>query len=134
MFMDDLKLYAAGINQLNSILEIVMQFSQDIQMKFGLEKCKIMTMKKGKKIEADDITLSNDDKIKALNGNDQYKYLGMHESDDIKINDMKNKLQTEYFARLKKIMKTSLNSKNTIEAINTFAVPALSYDYATTDH
>jgi len=26
MFMDDLKLYAAGINQLNSILEIVMQF------------------------------------------------------------------------------------------------------------
>jgi len=79
-------------------------------------------------------------KIKALNGNDQYKYLGMHESDDIKINDMKNKLQTEYFARLKKIMKTSLNSKkNTIEAINTFAIPALSYgfsvlDYATTEH
>jgi len=76
---------------------------------------------------------------KALNGNDQYKYLGMNESDDIKINDMKNKLQTGYFARLKKIMKTSLNSKNTIEAINTFAIPALSYgfsvlDYATTDH
>jgi len=30
MFMDDLKLYAAGISQLNTILEIVMQFSQDI--------------------------------------------------------------------------------------------------------
>lgn len=57
----------------------------------------------------------------------------MLQSNEIKIKEMKNKLQEEYFTRLKKIMKTSLNSKNTIQAINTFAVPVVTYGFSILD-
>ena len=43
---------------------------------------------------------------------------------------MKRKLKNEYFVRLEKILKSSLNSKNLITAINTYAVPAISYGFA----
>ena len=46
---------------------------------------------------------------------------------------MKTKLRNEYFIRIKKILKSELNSKNTITAINTFAVPAISYGFAILD-
>ena len=46
---------------------------------------------------------------------------------------MRNKYREEYFHRISKILKTSLNSKNTIQAINTFAVPAISYGFQVLD-
>ena len=46
---------------------------------------------------------------------------------------MKTQFRNEYFTRTKKILKTSLNSKNTIQAINTFAVPAISYGFQVLD-
>ena len=46
---------------------------------------------------------------------------------------MKQTLRDEYFTRLKKIMKTSLNSKNSIDAINTFATSAITYGFAVLD-
>jgi len=42
-------------------------------------------------------------------------------------------VQKEYFTRIKRIMKTEINSKNTISAINTYAVPSLAYDFAILD-
>lgn len=51
----------------------------------------------------------------------------------IKTTEMKRSIQDEYFERLKKIMKTSLNSKNTIDAVNTFATPTISYGFAVLD-
>ena len=46
---------------------------------------------------------------------------------------MKSKFQKEYFTRTRKILKTSLNSVNTIQAINTFAVPSISYGFQVLD-
>eukprot|EP00111_Clytia_hemisphaerica_P006903 TCONS_00020006-protein len=46
---------------------------------------------------------------------------------------MRSKFRAEYFTRIKKILKSSLNSKNTIQAINTFAVPSISYGFQVLD-
>ena len=42
---------------------------------------------------------------------------------------MRKRFRNEYFARVKKILSTFLNGKNTIQAINTFAVPSISYGF-----
>ena len=37
--MDDLKMFAKGKNQIDSLVHTVHIFSQDIGMQFGLKKC-----------------------------------------------------------------------------------------------
>ena len=39
LYMDDLKLYGKNENQINSLINTVKIFSEDIKMKFGLDKC-----------------------------------------------------------------------------------------------
>ena len=39
LFMDDLKLYADSDENLNTLVQTVHQFSKDIHMDFGLDKC-----------------------------------------------------------------------------------------------
>ena len=131
--MDDLKLYANNDNNLESLLEVVQEYSDDVRMNFGLDKCNKLTIKKGKTTASKDIVLSNNDTIKALDSTEVYKYLGMIQNSTIKTTEMKRSIQDEYFERLKKIMKTSLNSKNTIDAVNTFATPTISYGFAVLD-
>ena len=40
LFMDDLKLYVSSGRKLQSILDITQQFSNDIGMEFGMDKCR----------------------------------------------------------------------------------------------
>ena len=133
LFMDDLKLYANCKERLQDLLEIVSMFSDDICMKFGLDKCNVLNIRKGKLTQMNDITLLSGETIKALDLRDQYKYLGMLQSNEIDKKNIKDKFRTEYFERVKKILKSSLNSKNTIQAINTYAVPSLSYGFVVLD-
>ena len=46
LFMDDLKLYSE--KRLDSLVQTVRVFSEDIGMKFGIEKCAMLVMEKGK--------------------------------------------------------------------------------------
>ena len=47
LFMDDLKL-VKNEKEIDSLVQTVRIFSDDIGMKFGLEKCAAMTMKRSK--------------------------------------------------------------------------------------
>ena len=49
LFMDDLKLYAASKHQLVSLKQSVRIFSWDIGMPFGLDKCAVLEIKRGRK-------------------------------------------------------------------------------------
>ena len=48
LFMDDLKLYTNSEEQTNTLVRTVYVFSTDISMEFGIKKCEILTMKRGK--------------------------------------------------------------------------------------
>ena len=54
-----------------------------------------------------------------------YKYLGIIELDRIKESTMKESFRTEYLRRTKAIMKSRLNGKNKIKAMNTWAVSSM---------
>ena len=58
---------------------------------------------------------------------DGYKYLGILETDKIEESKMKVKFGKEYTRRLKLVLKSKLNGKNKIVAINTWAIAVLRY-------
>ena len=83
LYMDDLKLFAKEEAALDALIQTVRVFSSDIGMEFGIEKCAVVIMKRGKMSNSNGIKLPDDDFIKALNAEDGYKYLGVLESDAI---------------------------------------------------
>ena len=46
--MDDLKLYTRSEKRLDSLVQTVRVFSEDIGMEFGIKKCVMLVMEKGK--------------------------------------------------------------------------------------
>ena len=50
LLLGDLKLYAKTPNQLDSLIQTVRIFSNDIRMKFGIETCAVLIIKRGKVI------------------------------------------------------------------------------------
>ena len=57
LFMDDLKLFAKNVNQIDSLVNTIRIFSEDIKMDFGLSKCGALIMKRGKVVESDGLCM-----------------------------------------------------------------------------
>ena len=66
LFVDDLKLYSQSEKGLDSLVQTVCVFSEDIEMEFDIEKFAILVMEKGKKVKSVDIELPEDKVIKSL--------------------------------------------------------------------
>ena len=81
-FMDDLKLYAKSEEQTNT-LRAVYVFSTNIGMEFGIKKCGILTIKRGKIVKSEGIKLPDGEMMKQV-GQEGYTYLGIIELDEIK--------------------------------------------------
>ena len=56
----------------------------------------------------------------------QYRYLGFNERETTD-KTTKNAIKTEYFKCVKMILKSKLNSQNSINAINMYTVPSITY-------
>ena len=126
LFMYDLKMFAKSKNEIDSLVSTVQVISQDIGMQFGINKCGVIIMKRGKLVKSEDIRLTNGESIKEVS--DQgYKYLGILELDKIKEKEMKEVFRKEYLRRIKLIMKSKLNGRNKILAVNTWAVSLMRY-------
>ena len=85
-------------------MKIVNKFSHDIGMSFGTDKCKNLTIQRGKIVHMENIQLDNGEELKLLELNQQYKYLGFGENLTID-KTTKSALKHEYFKRLKMILK-----------------------------
>jgi hypothetical protein len=125
--VDDLKLYAKNVKELDSLLQTVRVISEDIAMEFGIQKCAMVVMRRGRMVESKGIDLPNEETIKVLEENEEYKYLGILKCDKLKSGEMKEILRNEYFRRMKKILKSKLNAGNIIKAINSRAVSIIRY-------
>ena len=79
IFMDDLKLYSRSEKALDSLVQTVRVFSEDIGIKFGIEKYAILVMDKGKIVKSVGIELPDGKVIKSLQEGEIYKYLGILE-------------------------------------------------------
>ena len=98
-------------------------------MEFGLDKCAKASFVRGKLQKTSSINLDIDTAIRDLDPEEAYKYLGVNQGDGINHTSMKEKIRNEYYRRIRLVLKTELNSKNCIEAINTLAVPVVQYSF-----
>ena len=107
LFMDDLKRpYGENENQVASLVPSVRIVAEDMRMEFGIPKCAILLMKSGKVFQSEEIKLPRNKKMRSLNvdENENCKYLGVQEADDVKHSKMKDRIQKEYFRTVKTIL------------------------------
>jgi hypothetical protein len=89
--MDDIKLYASKKNHILSLLTITENFSNDIGMSFGIDKCKTQSICRGHYENLEYIT-NEGEIIKNLNKGEFYKYLGINQSNHIQHSIIKENL------------------------------------------
>ena len=75
-YMDDLKLYSLSEKELDLLFQTICIFSKDIGMEFGIEKCAMLVIEKGKSLKSVGIELPDGKVIKSLQEGEGYKYLG----------------------------------------------------------
>ena len=105
--------------------------SDDIKMEFGLAKC--ASFKRNKKVSAEGIPLNDNQVIQDLDQPEPYKNLGIEEGEGIHHHKIKVKIGKVYKRRIKLVLKSELNARNKIAAINTLAVPVILYSYGVID-
>ena len=76
--MDDIKLFAKNEKALETLIQTLRLYGQDMGMEFGIEKCIMPVMKSGKEHIKQQ---PNQVVIRTLGEKETYKYLGMLESE-----------------------------------------------------
>ena len=107
------------------------QCCEDI-FEFGILKCAVVSLQRGRKTRLKGIQLPNGEEISEA-GTGGYKYLGVLELDKIIFDEMKRKVKEVYQKRVKLLMKTHLNGKNLFQALNTWAISVIRYSAAFLD-
>ena len=125
--MDDLKLHGKSKrSELKGLVSTLELFNQDIDMEFGINKCGVIIMNRGKIKSTAGIELPSSEKIKEIE-EDGYKYLRILDYDRIKEQEMKHKFRNKYFNRAKLILKSKLNGRNRIMTLDTWAISIMRY-------
>ena len=96
-------------------------------MEFGIEKCAMLVMEKGKIVKSVGIELPDYKVIKLLQEGESYKYLRILEADKFLEEKMKLNVLKEYIRRLRKVLNSKLNGGNLVHGVNTWAVSLLIY-------
>ena len=120
-----LKLFGKSYEQIDSLVQTVHTFSTDIGMEFGIKKCGVLILKRGKIVKMEGAVLPDWQVMKEIEERG-YRYLGVLESDQLK-EEIKDLIAKEYKRRLKLVLKSKLNGKSEIKAANTWAVSILRY-------
>ncbi|KAF2902350.1 hypothetical protein ILUMI_03841 [Ignelater luminosus] len=127
--MDDLKIFGKNEQELRKEMSVIQTYSTDISMEMGLEKCAKVKFKTGKRVKSEAIEVGDSDLIKEQGENETYKYLGTNETWGIDEIHVKDRLRREYIRRVRKVLKSELNSRNKMLAIGDVAVPVLQYSF-----
>ena len=90
MYINDVKLFAKHGKELETLIPALRIYSQDIGMRFAIEKYALLVMKNGKRHLADWMELPIQDKIRTLGDKETNKCLYILEADTIK--EVKDKI------------------------------------------
>ena len=127
LFMDDLKLYSRSEKGLDSLVQTIRVFSEDIGMEFGIEKCAMLVMEKREIVKSVGIELPDGKVIMSLQEGES---LGILEAGKFLEQKMKLNVSTEYIRRLRKVLTSKLNGGNLVPGIKTWVESLLRYSAA----
>lgn len=116
--MDDLKLFSKTVKQMDTLMNSVCIFGEDIRTEFGISKCGILVMTKRKYVYSEGTEIPTSEKLKEIDVEKGYKYRSILEDESVKDKKRKENIKVEYTKRLKKVLKPKLNGKNIIHTIN----------------
>ena len=118
------------ISLIDGLLHTVRTFSDDIRMKFGLDKSAVAHFVNGKLSGHNHgVKVGKTETINGLEPGQVYKFLGVDESNGIQHSTMRERLRREYFRRVKMVLRTELYGRNKVLAINGLALPVLTYSF-----
>ena len=104
--------------------KLVAEFSKYICMDFGLYKYAVVHIVKG------DIIYSSLVKgIPLLLSEDNYKYLGIIQCNEIIQNEVKDRTKKKFLSRVRNILKADISAKNVTSSIKAFAMPIMRYGF-----
>ena len=129
LYMDDLKLFAPKSQDLIKLLKTTEAFSNGIKMEFGVDKCAVMHVQRGKVANSTNLQLSETITLKSLSEAETYKYLGMSQSLGIVDSDIKQAVSERFFCRVTKVLNSLLSGGNKIRALNAWVIPLLTYSF-----
>ena len=95
--MDYVKLFAKSYDQIDSLVNTVYTFREDIRMEFGIKKCGVLVFKRGKvdKAKSRGLNLPNGKLMKTID-EERKKYLGILEYDKVKEKEIKTEFVREF--------------------------------------
>jgi len=128
-YMDDVKLYGRTEAQMESLTSTVSHIAGDYGMELNPKKCAVIHVQRGRMVDGTPIVVDNRQLAKALTDEDTYKYLGVVEAAMIPHQEVKTAIQGEYKSRLQLLMDSGLHAYNLSKAINTYALPVLTYSF-----
>ena len=76
MYMDNIKLFSQNEKELETLIQAVKIYSQDIGMEFGIEKCAMLKMKNGKQHMTEGIKLPKQGKNQNVQRKGKLQVLG----------------------------------------------------------
>ena len=94
-------------DEIDNLVNTLRIFSEDIKMEFGLPRCGVLIMKRGKVAKSEEISMPNG-KMKNIEEGG-YKHFLILEADGIKHKEMKEQIRKEYIRRARNILKSKLN-------------------------
>ena len=115
LFMDDLKIYAASKDELDSLTQSV-----------RLDKCAVLEMKRGRKKHSSGVELRSGASMREVE-DVWYKYLGILQQDQTLNAKMKAKTGEEYIRWVNTLCRSKLNGGNLVLGINSWAVAVVRY-------
>lgn len=108
-YVDDLKLYTKTQNHLHDLIKCVAKYSYDIQIRFGLDKCKIICIEKGQWTDQEKIVARmHQGIIGRIREDELYKYFGYLQAREIDYKMVKNTTKDTYLLRERAILRTKL--------------------------
>ena len=132
MCMDDNKLFAQNDNWLQSLVDTVRKFSDDIGMQLGFQKCAKLSVKRGKLTLTGPLpTLGIE--ISELDYGQTYRYLGFPEAGGIDHTTKKSIITSKLHRCLKLIWGSLLCGQFKVWATNSFCILMLSYGFGIVD-
>ena len=106
-------------------VEILAKFSKDIGMEFREDKFGYIYIERGKRKTQGKAIIMNGVTIKELEEGESYRYLGQNESIGYEGSLNKERVEKEYYRRVRQIWTSELNVSNKVIANNSFALPVL---------
>ena len=91
---------------LETLLQAVRIYSDDIGIEFGIEKYAMLIMRSIKRQKIEGMELPNQEKIRTLGEKETYQIFGNIGSGTIKQAEMKERIKKEYLRRTRKLIKT----------------------------